>query len=403
MIPHRMSTSAIFAIIVLLLIALPHEVSGLRATPAQIVMPLESDGSFSVRVLDAQPRDIVVAIEGDLATTVTIETLAAHPEGGTAIAGHITLPTDLTPGDHTQQLVIALAAPEGTGTVGARAEIAIPIIVRVPYPDAYLVANWGAQPDAGAGTGRITVTLENRGSVTVTPHISTVTISDGDLAAEPISLTIGPIAPRAFARAEAIAFPPEDRPGIYTATLRVAYADRELVESLPVTVGAPRITITRVSYDIAEQGDIIPVDVAGDIVWNRAMMATVSIYFDGTLAASEQVAFAPGAYTHRLYTEVPVDTPRPSAVRAVVTVGDAHAERTERIPPRTATTAPSSRTILMSLVVIVIIILSIIVLLLWRRKRKPPFPSTVVASQSPSAPTSPVENRQPTTLHPKGP
>lgn len=397
MILTRMNASAIFAIIVLLLITLPHGVAGLRATPAQIVMPLESDGSFSVRVLDAQPHDIVVAIEGDLATTATVDVLAPHPEGGTAITGHITLPTDLTPGDHTQQLVIALAAPEGTGTVGARAEIAIPIIVRVPYPDAYLVANWDAQPDAGAGTGRITVTLENRGSVTVTPRIATVTITDGDLTADPIPLTVGPIAPRAFARAEAIAFPPEDRPGVYTATLRVAYADRELVESLPVTIGAPRIAITRVSYDIAEQGDIIPIDIAGDIVWNRAMMATVSVYLDGTLAANEQVAFAPGAYTHRFYTQVPVDTSRPTVVRAVVTVGDAHAERTENIPPRTAATAPSSRTLLILLAVIVIIVLSILVLFLWRRKRKPPLSSTVVASKPPSTNTPSVENWQPTT------
>ncbi len=403
MMPHRMNTSAVFVIIVLLLIALPHEVSGLRATPAQIVMPLESDGSFSVRVLDAQPSAIVVAIEGDLATTATVDALAPHLEGGTAITGHITLPIDLTPGDHTQQLVIALAAPEGTGTVGARAEIAIPIIVRVPYPDAYLVANWNAQPDAGAGTGRITVTLENRGSVTVTPHIATVTITDGDLTADPVPLVIHSIAPRAFARAESIVFPPEDRPGVYTATLRVAYTDRELMESLPVTIGAPRISIARVSYDIAEQGDIIPVDVAGDIVWNRAMMATVSLYLDDTLSTSEQVALAPGAYEQRLYAQVPTDAPRPTTVRAVVTVGDAHADRTESIPPRTATTAPSPRTRLILLAVIVIIVLLSIVLLLWRRKRKPPLTPTVEMPQSPSTSTPPVENRHPTTLNSKGP
>ena len=374
------SIAAMALLLVLCAIIISQGTFALRASPAQIIIPQGSDGAFAIRVLDAtDPSQVTVTVGGDLADNVALDALYAHPEGGIAITGRLTIPDDAAPGDHVQELIIGIAGSSTEGTVAARAEIAIPLIARVPYPDAYLVADWNAQPDPATSETRFIVTLENRGSVTVTTGSVSIGFTDGERELPPLSLASATIAPGTFAGLNgAYAMPSDARPGEYDATLLVPYAGTTLAQSKEIILGAPRITIDRVAYDTTESGEIVPVDIDGRIDWNSPIALDVAVFLDDQAvpAASERASAVQDAFSRRLY----VDTTRAgranASVRVAVSAGGVTVERVEPIVVHAPSRRSSTRAPLMlGGGVLAIILLLILLLLRWWRKRIPPPPS----------------------------
>ncbi len=379
--PHARANGPLAAmafLLVLCAILLPQPAVALRASPAQVIIPQGSDGMFAIRVLDAtDPAQVTVMISGDLAGGITLDAPVAHPQDGVVIAGRLTIPDDAAPGDHVQEIIIGLAPTGMAGTITARAELAIPIIARIPYPDAYLVADWNAQPDPGSGDTRVTISLENRGRVSVTTAPITISFADGERELPPLELAASTIAPGAFVGLSGgYAVPDDAQPGEYAATLRVPYAGTVLAQTKGIALGVPRIAIDSVAYDVAETGAIVPVDIDGRIVWNRPLALDVAVFLDEqpTPAAIERALdVAPGAFSRRLY----VDTARTGranvTVRATVTAGGVTAERTDPIAKRASAHGRAALAPLVWMSVALVLILLLIYLLLrWWRKRTPP-------------------------------
>ena len=352
------ATTKSAACIVLLIALLATPAIAIRASPAQVIIP--EDGAFLVRVLDTDdPAAVTIRVAGDLAGSVTIDEPSRGGDGTVHVTGRIVLPAGTPPGDHVQELIIGLSAAPGAGTVAARAEVAVPLIARVPYPDAYLLAYWNFLPD------RVTVTLENRGRFPVTPERITVSLADGGTALS-IGLPVGEVLPGAFLRREAAL--PDAPPGVYAATLTIPYAATVLEDRRDVAVGAPVITVTDVAYDTAERGVIVPVDVSGSVAWNRPLDATVTVFLDDRLAADATAVIA-GGFRQRLYVDTAAVGAPNRTVRAVVSAGGASAERTVDI---TAVVARRPTWVIVALGATLALL--VLIALLWRRRHPPAAP-----------------------------
>lgn len=288
-------------------------VSALGISPAS--MTVRDGDSFTILPIlsPGESGSIALHVEGALAQHIVLET--AQLQSPRAVAGRVMLPADAAPGIHPHAVVVSLIPEEGSGTVAAQAQVAARMDVVVPYPQAYLRAHWAAGPHSTA------VTLENLGSVPVTPERVAIELEGGQV----LPLAAQEVAPGGFVRQEAdygsLA------PGEYGARLHVDYGDERLREEREIVIGAPGIVLHRIAYG-RERGPLRPVDIEGTVLWNRPVNGTLLIFFDGAPVHQEAVALS-GNFSHRAY--VGLAGADPGMITATVNISGASSSLQQRL------------------------------------------------------------------------
>lgn len=333
-------------LIIMMLLLIPGAMA-IGISPAQVSLSPD-DTAFTFRAISDSP--VSVRVEGDLAQHITLEKTVVQP--GEEIRGTISLPGDVTPGTHQQYIVVSSAASEG-GTIGAAAEAAGSLLIKIPYPEEYLEADWAVTSDGDVAL--ITVTVENLGSRPTIPRI-TVAIDGKTLPVE-----AGMVAPGEFGKSEARHT--VTAPGEYEAILEILYSDRRITEARTHAFGSPRLAISSLTYN-DESGEIKPVDITGTTGWNRQLNLTLELYLDNSTTPALTESFVTAdAFAHRAYL-----TPgyAPSTVKAVLRSGDAQTTATVRTGE--AGIAPGRSFWPTALFIVAMLV---VVIIIWRFMRKP--------------------------------
>lgn len=287
-----------------------HFVTGLSISPASLtVSPDSPEFRFTT------DRDVSVRVEGDLAAYVTID-----PVSDGVITGRIDLP-DLPPGEYAQRVVARQAVRDTGGTVSSTAEVAGQLVIRVPRPDAFLRPAWDVSLDGR--NVRFTVMLENLGLQDVLPDAVLVLLGNETVPLEPV-----PVPPEDTVKITGRHVTALD-PGVHDALLRVTYGNRTLEDTRQVTVGTPGITLERVDYLIEERGPIRPLDVAGNVEWNRPLPVEIAVKAGNETLHREELT-SQGGFETRLYLEGVVSDRLLVEARTGSAVARATWERRER-------------------------------------------------------------------------
>jgi hypothetical protein len=344
------------ALLLMLLLLIPAAL-GLGVSPARIVLqPTDTDFTFRTIPSQGEEGTIAVRAEGDLADRITFTKTVLVP--GEAIEGKIDIPSDLSPGSHNQNIVITLNQG-GAGTVGGRAEVAGSLVVQVPYPEEYLVADWSVDRDGD--TALITVTIQNLGSRITTPEV-TVTISDGS-AGDIVTFDETPVVPASFSKVESTYNLGARRPGVYTAQLLVEYAGERITQSREEAFGEPTLSLDQVRYR-NEAGAIKPIDISGRLGWNRPVDITAIVYIDGNSEPALKGVFtAEEEFEHRLYLDTAVTGVPQQSIRIVIIAAGAEASQVQPLGMQ----AEEQSTWWIP-VVAALTVLAVVLGLFWRRK-----------------------------------
>lgn len=305
--------------------------------------------------------------EGDLAEHVEFATSEA-PFGAPVLAS-VFLPADLEPGDHPQDIVVTFLPDITDGTVVANLEVATTLLVQVPYPDQYLTGSLTPNGVPGSTALLLTIMLQNRGSVPVTPENVSIAVLDGAQQVDRLFVEPSIVLPGGFAGLNAQyngAASGAVRPGVYTFQAVIPYADRELRIAREAAIGEPRFEIIHARYGAEETGAIRPLDVKARVLWNRPVPYTVSAYVDDASDPAASISSSDLELSSRLY----IDTARsgvPAGKLSVVMVADDGSQqaRVEVLVP----VKPPSRGSYPVLIALAVVVLSVLLFALWRASR----------------------------------
>lgn len=286
----------------------------LGVSPARTIIHVGTDDQvFSFRPIPSPSETgmISVRLSGDLAPYATLN--AVRLQGPDSLVdGSLSLPNDLSPGDHILEVVFSHTNPS-LGTVSASAEVAGQVLVKVPYPDEYLVASWDVRPSDQALSITATVTVENLGNVPVLPDVMLILLRDEEQVVDSLSLQPAFIPQGSFVKfqgsSESIS-----SPGEYEAFLHIDYGEKRFSDARAVVIGKPRVVLSRVVASPEPNGQILPIDVRGTIVWNKPLLVTFEVVKDGILIHEENDVLLNDAFAHRLYVESPGEFSSPLSI-----------------------------------------------------------------------------------------
>jgi hypothetical protein len=234
-------------------------------SPAKFTFDTPGTHNFTITVRGEEEGIAQIRAEGDLAPNIQFDALSKELNGETQFRGSITIPEDIVPGDHGQQIIVSLEQAQ-TGALNTRIELASVLTARRLFDGAYLTANFYSSPDYGTkNSTTIYFTLENKGNADVTP---TAIIIE---AREKTSVT-----PRSIRAGEAAQFSATlSGQGEYPLILRVEGA-APLEEHSSIALGHPTITELQAAI-VEETGAITPITIDVAVAWNKPVMATLTI------------------------------------------------------------------------------------------------------------------------------
>jgi hypothetical protein len=342
---HRIASVA------LLMLVLCMPALALTASPARLLFDTPGTHQFTITVREYE-GDVTVRASGGLASYISIDSRLTYP-GEVRFLGTVTVPEELGPGDHPQELIVSDTPAGDTGFAG-KAEIIVQLVMRERYRGPYLVANLHGEPDESAtDTTRVYLTLENRGNTPVTPLAITLTVPGDTAQVTPQSVPAGGAA--AFTAVL-------NGRGEHTLRVRVT-GDSPVDTEYPIALGVP--VIERLSASLVpEQGPITPVRVSTAVSWNRPVAASLRI---GGLAEKSYDLMIDGTHEETYYTELG------NATNTTVTLRIGRQERTVVATSQPAIVTLARGPLLPYLIALVVVLIFASGYLIWRlRARQPP-------------------------------
>jgi len=129
-------------------------VLGLGVTPARTTVNFEPNlhkqVTFSVVNSESKDLNLVVAVQGELAKYVKLDKTNVNilaSQSTKEISYNVDLPTELSPGVHTAEVVVLQLPAEGElsdAYIGAALAVVTQLYVYVPYPGKYAEADFNA-------------------------------------------------------------------------------------------------------------------------------------------------------------------------------------------------------------------------------------------------------------------
>jgi hypothetical protein len=139
-------------IIAILLIGIIATASGLGVTPGRKIIDFSSNQekelSFKVINSEDRPLNLKVVIKGDLNSSFSINQnlISINAKEEKDISYRLTMPAELSPGKHIQEIMLLEVSNSGNGgVIGATVGVITQVYVQAPYPGKYAEIEFGIE------------------------------------------------------------------------------------------------------------------------------------------------------------------------------------------------------------------------------------------------------------------
>lgn len=269
-----------FIAILIGIIILPN-LSALGITPARTTVNFEPglEKSVSISVVNSEGKDVnlVVAVQGELAEYVTLDQTSlsmSASQASKSVGYNIKLPSDLSPGLHTAEIVVLQlpsAGDFGDAFIGAALAVVSQLHVYVSYPGKYAEADMSVL-NLDDGNVQFIIPVLSRGDFDLNNVKGEIEIFTS-LNKKVGKLDAGKVDILSGERKELTALwdTSEIEPGPYRAVATVHYGGEPIVLERSFNVGNKKMIVESIEVNDFTLGDIAKFEVSVKNEWGEAI------------------------------------------------------------------------------------------------------------------------------------
>ena len=256
--------------------------SAIGVTPARTTMGfapgMSKTVSFSIINSEHKDMQLAIFVQGELNQSVQIgenQLSMSSTDDSKQLNYTITLPSSLSPGQHTADIVV-LELPQraaGTGAfVGSAVAVVTQLVVNVPYPGKYASADLNIIPDAAGGDTTFVIPVVNLGKLDLANVQANIDIFDSS-GKKVDSFNTADVAIQSGQRSDIVTkWHSNAPPGKYKAVATLVYDGNTLSLEREFDLGSAALKVVGIDVNNFKLGDIAKLDMKVDNSWSEPVL-----------------------------------------------------------------------------------------------------------------------------------